>query len=271
MGRRFTLAVLLGPLAVGAAAALAGPASGSGGSAALAAPGLVVEGTTFVLRLPDGRVLRSPELLGAELTMPDGAVLRIDGVRPDPYDPTILLHQLSAHTDQGWRPFCDADREGHREAFPVPGRWDADGRYHLDPSHFALTCTGGAQAKCVRFGYHPANAADDGAALAPLYEACVHMVRGDYCGDGTPTTRDGTLIDIYDRHGIQQSESGPELTFEAGWAPHGAVCVAHPRIRENITLEQLAAQCPRLAGALGTACDETSAAALGAVLFNRSR
>jgi hypothetical protein len=200
--------------------------------------------------------------------------VRIDAVRPDPNDLSgeTLLHSLSVRQANGpWREFCDADREGKHEGFPVPGRWDEAGRYVDDSASFALTCTGGAQAKCVRFGYKPWRPAPDGSSMVAMYEACVHMVRADYCGDGTPTTRNGTLIDIYDRHGVQQPTSSLDFPFEAGWSPTGAVCVAHTRIPENVTLEQLGQRCPRLAKVLGTSCTEESAAAMGAVLFNRSR
>jgi hypothetical protein len=236
-------------------------------------PALAVEGTEFVLR-QGGRVMRSAELIGAELDLPDGTTLRIDGVRADPGDPSgeTVLHTFSLNAGDGrWQNPCDADREGHQEGFPIAGRWDAAGRLHTEPGHFALSCTSGAQAKCVRFGYKPWKAAPDGAPLAPMYEACVHMVRADYCGDGTPTTRDGTEIDIFDQHGVQQPTADPEFRFEAGWAPAGAVCVAHTRIPENITLDALRQRCPRLAAALGETCTLESAVKLGAVLFNRSR
>jgi hypothetical protein len=262
--------------AASASAAASGqePAATSAATAITPAPGLGVEGTAFVLRQSDGNVLRSPDLVGAELAIGGGVTLRIDAVRRDPGDERgeIWLHTLSALAADGtWQSLCDADREGHREGFPLAGRWLANGRFDPDPAHFAVTCTSGAQGKCARFGYRPWRQAADGTPLLPLFEACVRKVRADNCGDGVPTTRDGTLIDMYDRHGVQRSESGPELTFEAGWAPEGAVCVAHPRIRENVTLEQLAERCPRLRGALGEACTEDAAAAAGAVLFNRSR
>ncbi|GMV31139.1 MAG: hypothetical protein AMXMBFR59_32640 [Rhodanobacteraceae bacterium] len=242
-------------------------------TAAEPASRLAVEGTEFMLYRADGRVLRSAELIGAELDIGGGRQLRIDAVRPDPADANghILLHRFSQRVgDGGWADACGADREGRREGFPVPGRW-VDGRYRHEATHFALTCTGGAQAKCVRWGYRPWDRAADGSALADLYEACVHMVRADYCGDGTATTRDGMVIDIYDPHGVQKPESGADFRFEAGWAPTGAVCVNHVRVPENVTLDTLAARCPRLAPVLGNRCDEATARAAGAVLFNRSR
>jgi hypothetical protein len=278
MRNRVLFAAALAPLAVlSPLASFAAPAPAAAPAAASALqPELVVEGTAFVLRQPDGSELRGAQLVGAELDLGAGVTVRIDAVRADPGDKSgeTLLHELSTRGADGtWTPLCDADREGRREGFPVPGRWDEAGRYHADAgaTHFALTCTSGAQAKCVRFGYKPWKAAVDGAPLAPIYEACVHMVRADYCGDGTPTTRDGTMIDMYDRHRVQRSESGPDFDFEAGWAPTGAVCVAHTRIPENMTLEELAKRCSRLAGALGTSCTEEAAEKLGAVLFNRSR
>lgn len=233
---------------------------------------LRVEGTQFVLYQTNGRILRSADLVGAELDLGDGNALRIESVRKDPDDPTgqIFLHRLSQRSGDGaWTEACEADRSGNHEGFPIPGRW-VDGRYRADSSHFAMSCTGGAQAKCVRWGYKPWANAPDGTPMAAHYEACVHMVRADYCGDGTATTKEGTAIDIYDRNGVQQPAGGDDFRFEAGWGPTGAVCVNHPRIAQNLDLEQLAARCPRLADKLGERCDEAAATAAGAVLFNRS-
>jgi hypothetical protein len=135
----------------------------------------------------------------------------------------------------------------------------------------SLSCTSGARAKCVRFGYAPTGPGD-GAARRERYDACVRMVRADYCGDGEAHTVNGTLIDIYDRDGIQVSDGGPELRFEAGWTAAGAVCVAHPRIAAQGDLDALLARCPRLREAPnGAACTEQAAERAGAVLFNRSR
>lgn len=245
---------------------------------ALVAPAVAselrVEGTAFVLRQEDGQELRSPDLVGAELDLGDGTVLRIEAVRIAPQDASgrILLHRFSLRQDDGaWREVCEADREGRREGFPVQGRWDAQEGYRLDRAHFALTCTGGAQAKCVRFGYMPWADAPDGTPMPEMYAACVHMVRADYCGDGDAWTRDGTEIDIYDRHGVWQPGGGAEFRFEAGWSPRGAVCVHHTRIPQTLDLANLAARCPRLRTAIGATCTENAAERAGAVLFNRSR
>lgn len=252
---------------------------GLGAAAAASAQSLPnalrVEGTEFVLYGLDGRVRRGAELVGAELELGGGTALRIEAVRQDPDDASgqVRLYRLSQRAGGGeWTEACEADRLGRREGFPVPGQW-VDGRYRLDRAHFALSCSGGAQAKCVRWGYRPWDRAPDGTAMDGLYEACVHMVRADYCGDGTATTREGTAIDIYDRHGVQQRASDDaQFRFEAGWGRTGAVCVNHARIAQNLDLATLAQRCPRLATAiLGEGCSEDSAAAAGALLFNRSR
>ena len=235
---------------------------------------LSVDGTHFVFKTDDGKTLRSAELVGAELDVGDGSTMRIDAVRVDPLDPTgdILLHRVSVHMEDGsWQNPCQAAADETSEVFPVPGRWDADGRYRADADHFALSCTSGAQAKCVRFGYKPWTTAADGTALAPLYESCVHMVRADYCGDGVPATRDGTLIDIFDDHGIQTSEGDSTLSFEAGWSPTGAVCVARTRVADELDLAALVKRCPKLRDAVGKHCDKELAKTSGAVVFNHSR
>ena len=235
---------------------------------------LSVDGTHFLFKTDDGKTLRGAELVGAELDVGDGSTMRIDAVRVDPVEPTgeILLYRISVRmTDGAWQNACHAAADETREMFPIPGRWDAEGRYRADADHFALSCTSGAQAKCVRFGYKPWQSASDGTALAPLYESCVHMVRADYCGDGVPATRNGTLIDIFDDHGIQKSESDTKLSFEAGWSPTGAVCVARTRVADELDLAALVKRCPRLRDAVGKRCDKQQSKALGALVFNLSR
>ena len=106
--------------------------------------------------------------------------------------------------------------------------------------------------------------------LRDVYNACIRMVRADYCGNGTPTTKDGQRIDIYDDLGIQTHENETAMDFEAGWSADGAVCVRHIRVKANASLESLVAACPRLKDRVGPACSEGTARRLGAKLFNRS-
>ncbi len=107
---------------------------------------------------------------------------------------------------------------------------------------FFITCTGGAEGKCVRFGYKPWRQVPR-ASLAPYYQTCVRLVRADYCGDGTGHTRNGTPIDIFDKIGIQRDEAAPGLTFEAAWGPDGAVCVpAWAEIIQDKATPQAAAE-----------------------------
>jgi hypothetical protein len=233
-----------------------------------------VGGTEFKVTLNDGRVLRSTELVGATLTIgtAGGTMrLRIDAVerdreiRPAP----VWLHSFSKETEDGsWRPLCDPGPDGRRQGFPLAGRWHSDGAMEPEePGNFEIVCTSGARGKCVRFGYLPWVSA----AMRDIYDACVRLVRADYCGDGEATTRDGMRIDLYDDRGIQQPDIDPTHEFEAGWTEAGAVCVHHVRVKENISLERLAASCPRLRDRLGATCTEERARALGATLFVRSQ
>ncbi len=240
-----------------------------------------VEGTEFRVDLDDGRVLTSRDLVGAILDMRIGDAVvpvRIDGVMADPMDPTgsILLHDFRVRDEATdvWHPLCQPDAQGRRLGFPLAR--PRDGGY-------ALTCTAGAEGKCVGFGYRPWQAEPDGRSLAPYHEACIRMVRADYCGDGRAYTMDGTLIDLYDRLGIQRPEADsglafePEadsgLAFEAAWGSDGAACVHHMRALANGSLDELAAACPRLAAApIGPACQEADFAGRPDILlFNRSQ
>jgi hypothetical protein len=236
-------------------------------AAAHDAPRMAVEGTEFVVTLGDGRVMRSRDLAGTVLDVRFAGQpmrLRIAAVEPDPQDRTgtVWLHTLETPAaDGGWRNFCTAGPDGRRQGFPLAG----------GPDGVELSCTAGAIAKCVRFGYRRWTATADGTALAPLHAACVRMVRADYGGAGRPWTKDGMHIDLYDDRGVQRPDNGPDDVFEAGWGPGGAVCVHHVRVSDNVTLAELEALYPALRGRTGAICIEEFARAHGALVFNRSR
>jgi hypothetical protein len=235
-----------------------------------------VVGTTLRVRLPDGSVREGAALVGAALIVAvDSQTLkvRIAAVERDARDPQgeVLLYDFRVIAANGSEePLCQPDPDGRRLGLPLAGQSDAAG--FLSPSAgnaFELVCTSAPQGKCARLGYAPWREAPDGRSMRDWFNACVRMMRGDYCGDGRPYTRNGTLIDIYDRIGVQRSDNDPSLSFEAVWEPQGAVCVARTRIPEIITIDALAEACPRLAKHLGpAACTDNVP---GGLISNRSR
>jgi hypothetical protein len=230
---------------------------------------LHADGPELVLTLEDGRVLRGDKLIGIRfvLTAQGGTTqVRIDSVEED-HGATgrpLLLYGLSVQSPDGQEkgPLCLTDPQGRSAGFAMP-----DGA-----GGFSFTCTSGAEGKCVRMGYRPWEN-QDGLPLSDLHRACVHMLCADYGGDDHPTTRDGTSVDIFDRFGIQTSEKADGMQFEAAWGADGALCVAHPRIAQNITLGDIAERYPRLADRLGPekCSHETMRAEPRALLFNHSR
>ena len=255
-------------------------ASLAGGSAAAAeVASVAVAGTGFRITLVDGSVLAGQELVGAVLEATDEAghplTIRIDCVEPDPVDPTgeTLLHAFSTPDGSGgWRDLCEPGPDGLRMGFPVAGQWTEDGRHLPVPESFSITCTAGAIGKCVRFGYRYWQTSPDGRSLWEHHQACVRLVRADYCGDGRSHTRTGTAIDLYDGLGIQRDEPAPGMRFEAAWGPDGAVCVARPRLPDPLPPSGLDGLCPgRLATRIGAVCTEESARTLpGVLLFTKS-
>jgi len=227
-----------------------------------------VERSEFVLRLDDGRVLQRRQLIGLTLRLSgqdSGSEIRITEIGEDDAaarGPVTLYRLAAIHSaDRPPSDLCEPDVRGRRVGFPLS-----------NPSGgFDFVCTSGAAGKCVLMGYRPWETTDE-MPLASLHRACVHMLRADYGGDDRPTTRNGTAVDIYDRFGIQSPDMRPDMSFEAAWSEDGAVCVAHPRIRQNITLGALAERHDHLAGRLGPlACtEEAMRAAPKAILFNRS-
>lgn len=220
----------------------------------------------LILALADGKILKGNALVG--LTLVSGgekAELRIDDVSTasEAIWGPLPLYVLSLGEIRNSRPgnLCEPDPMGRRAAIAMP---DGIGG-------FSFTCTSGAEGKCILLGYRPW-ASYDGLPLRDLFRACVHMHRADYGGDGNPTTRNGIPINFWDRFGILRADMADGMEFEAAWGPDGAICVAHPRVPDHVTLEDLARRYPRLASHLGpeSCIDETVVADPRAILFNRS-
>jgi hypothetical protein len=183
----------------------------------------------------------------------DGASihLRIDWVSPDPKgpDPTTPLYGVSVKAGDAWVPYCAPDRTGVRAAYALSGSYSTS-RPWQDSGAVTFACTSGALGKCVRLGYAPWRSTRDGRSLRPFHEACVRMIRADYCGDGRTHTVDGTPIDVHDAIGVQSREppdpAHPRV-LEAGWSPSGATFLHRARLADDVAA--IVAECPdKLAG-----------------------
>jgi len=229
---------------------------------------LTLDDLDLVLRLSDGTVLKGEALIGLTLMTRLGAgdiEIRIDDIVREGRlaNRGLTFYRMSvkeAATGES-RPLCEVDPDGERAAFAFP-----DGR-----GGFTITCTSGAEGKCILFGYLPWETRD-GIPMRDYHRACIHMLRADYGGNDQPTTRNGTAVNVYDRLGIQHPDPAPGMEFEAAWGPDGAICVSHTRIADNVSLEELAQRFPHLRGKLGPhACSEDRIRSdLRALIFNQS-
>jgi len=159
-----------------------------------ATPGVTVEGTAFVLQRPGQRPLKGAELRGMVLNIEIGGrveAVRLARISPDPDDAEILRHEFERQDESGqWHSACEPNFEGETWGIPVgPGAGQAS-----HTGAISLTCSSGAIAKCIRYGYKPWGRGHNGENLAPYFAACVRMIRADYAGDGSPHTKPGTFI-----------------------------------------------------------------------------
>jgi hypothetical protein len=246
--------------------------------ATASAASLRVEGTQIVLTDDRGQELRGAGIEGVELDLSDLGTLRVQRNAIDPgarfsAETWLLDAELRPPGATAFANAC-ATRAGDDARMVIyQGYLDPDLHYVDDHTRFSLSCVGGVEAKCLRWGYLPwrrAPAAD--VPLAPYFESCVRLARADYCGDGRASTREGTAVDIHDEVGVlQRTPNLHEFAFEAGWTPRGAVCVHHTRIPEILALDALPQRCARLADApRGEDCTEAVARASGALLMVRS-
>ncbi len=133
---------------------------------------------------------------------------------------------------EDWKNVCGDDAGGPIRGIFVDGRWHPDGSH--SPRGYTFSCPRGVIAKCARsWGYKPWKtlvSADHGPVdLQPLHQACTRAARADYCGNGVPHTRDGTLIDMFDGYGFNVREPGMGFTEESAFDGDGARWVRRPR------------------------------------------
>jgi hypothetical protein len=152
----------------------------------------------------------------------------------------ILVYAVSYQTTAGAQALCGYELDGSEvQAIPVAGTFNygqgvaGGGSYTTSTTVFTFSCRHYAIAKCVEFGYAPWKTTN-GTTLQNAWVACTRLLRADYCGDGTPNTVDGTIIDVYDRYNILKV-SMPSWPVEAEWGPDGATCMT-PNIKDRYTL-----------------------------------
>jgi len=161
---------------------------------------------------------------------------------------------------------CGYDVDGNPiSAIALEGTWDyVTGAHVASTDQFTMACRGAALAKCIEWGYPRWNSWQESNGQSTqsvpfqyFHDACVRMVRADYCGDGVPHTIDGTTIDLWDAAGIQTQTPGVGYMAEAEWSPSGATCIKRPRyaVMGGASVEQyIQTHCPSRWAATSSAC-----------------
>jgi len=198
----------------------------------LALDSVTLQGTGFVgvkgQNEYDGSDFLNAEFIG---DLGDGSTLRlrIQNIHPGSganSDLNLYTVQYFA-TDSTWRSACYDNLGNEVDAVPLNNTWNfqqgftSGGALITTTQSFTFACTGAALAKCAMLGYRPW-ASFHGTALAPYHQACVRMIRADYCGDGTSHTLNGTMINLYDK--LDRLTDTEHWTVEAKWTPAGASC-----------------------------------------------
>ena len=201
---------------------------------AISTAGLVND--TLVGKLGD-HLLQGADLIGARLEgrLTNGMAipLRIDDVQMGTQG--VRLYSIAIVSDTGPVALCGLNNGVPVPAIVLAGYWDQSATHVEDASSFTFGCINAAIGKCALWGYKPWATADEcrnqqckPRPLSVWHHACVRLVRADYCGDGIPHTRSGTMIDVYDQLSIQQSGNA-DWALEAEWGQKGASCINHTR------------------------------------------
>lgn len=145
-------------------------------------------------------------------------------------DQDVWNYQVSYRdvVNNTWSPLCQDASGNAVPAIAVDGYWSyaqgvpGGGAKIVDGQNFTFACRGlGAIGKCIGFGYEPWRTVN-GVSVDRYHQACVRLIRADFCGDGTPYTQDGNRVNLYDGLGIQQDTE--DWVPEAEWDERGARC-----------------------------------------------
>ncbi len=161
---------------------------------------------------------------GATLPLKVERVSQLTGANSD-----VSAYDVVFESDGGWQPLCGNDAAGAPiAALAVSGVWNTEtgvtggGAYAATTSSFTFACRHKTIAKCVELGYKTWTG------RTSQLESCVRLIRGDFCGDGTPYTADGATLNLYDNVGIQTDTNA--WMIEGEWTPAGARCITQPRL-----------------------------------------
>jgi hypothetical protein len=204
-----------------------------------------------------GTTYTGAQMIGAQFhaTRGDGSsvTLRIDSLRAPVPPSTATFYGISYLEQDGqWYPTCKNSVDGLMSV-ALNGTWNHElgthdgGAHSDDPTKFTLSCeTIGALAKCVSLGYEPWRTIN-GVQLAQHHQACVRLLRADYCGNGISYTTNGMLLNLYDGVGFQSDTNTWGL--EAEWDADGARCITEHH-RSTVAIPcyepELAADCGNL-------------------------
>ncbi|UQA59432.1 ADYC domain-containing protein [Polyangium aurulentum] len=228
--------------------------------------GTTLNGTLLVGFSLGGLMIKGMAFVGTQMNahLDDGSVIkvRIDAIDLTA-DPEIFLYTVKYRdkADGKWKSICGNEPSGQpRRAIPLRGIWDYSeatptGGSHIDSSSlFTFACEGSTLAKCVNLGYKPWKVVTEckkpgschDVSLSEVHQACVRMVRADYCGDGMSHTTNGISINLWDSFKIQKPKPGEpgQWVSEAEWSPGGAICIDGYRFHEEAAKGYVELRCP---------------------------
>jgi hypothetical protein len=193
--------------------------------------GTLENGSTILIRIDSiSNVLSDGNVFLSESSAPSAPIVDTSASGSD-----IYFYGVSYFMNEVWSPLCGTLADGSPVlAIPLQGKWDSrqgvsgGGSKIDDPGYVTFACRGYALAKCVELGYRPWARSTSDVSLDSYHQACVRMIRADFCGDGRSWTLPSTPVNLYD--GLEIQTDTERWNAEAEWIPSGASCISKVRV-----------------------------------------
>jgi len=150
------------------------------------------------------------------------------------FDNSLVLVEIFENNE--WSKYC-VNNQKESTGYLLEGIWNVGkSQFQFIPNKKMIVCQSSAMGKCISWGHGPKTS-------VRRYNACIKMVRADYCGNGISFTIPGQKIFYEYFYNAFQDNNQEKFPIEAIWTEQGATCIQKARLPDRYSFEYINTLC----------------------------